>query len=194
MPRGIRLHMEHLCRVLLPALVISLASGCSQVAYLSSARDQQLFADIEHTYRHGAYQQSLEHCGALLQEFPGSSFSAPALLYAGLNSLQLHYLDDDYRDALRYFEQAKDRFPDSVYADQAGAWIAVLSRALQVKQDLQSAEAQYGHCRQTLDERERRLVKLKTETEKLKKEIELLKTVDLQIHQQKRDMSNAGKQ
>jgi hypothetical protein len=36
-------------------------------------------------------------------------------------------------------------------------------------------------------------VKLKTERERLKKEIELLKKVDLQIHQQKKDMTNAGK-
>jgi outer membrane protein assembly factor BamD (BamD/ComL family) len=168
-------------------------SGCSSVAYLAAPRDQQLSADIEHTYRQGAYQQSLAHCEALIHDFPGSPFYAQALLYAGLNSLQLHYLDDDYRSALRYFEQVKEKVPDSPQADQAQAWIAVLSRALQVKQDLLNAEALNARFRQSLDEKDRRLVKLKTESEKLKKEIELLKKVDLQMHQQKRDMSNAGR-
>ena len=183
----------HLCGVVILGLFICLMSGCSSVAYLSAPRDQQLSADIEHTYRQGAYQQSLEHCEALIRDFPGSPYYARALLYAGLNCLQLHYLDDDYRSALRYFEQVTEKVPDSPQADQAHAWIAVLSRALQVKQDMLNAEALNTRCRQSLDEKDRRLVKLKTETEKLKKEIELLKKVDLQMHQQKRDMGNAGR-
>jgi len=121
-------------------------------------------------------------------------FLIAALFYAGLNSVQLHFPDDDYRSAQRYFQQVTEKFPDSPLADQSAVWGAVLSRLQQAKQDVLSTEDKVRRCRQTQDEKDRALVKLKTETEKLKKEIELLKKVDLQIHQQKRDMSNAGKQ
>jgi TolA-binding protein len=107
--------------------------------------------------------------------------------------VQLHFSDDDYTSARRYFQQVIEKSPNSSLADQSAAWVAVLSRLQRVKQDALSSEDQGRRCRQTQDEKDRAIVKLKTETEKLKKEIELLKKVDLQIHQQKRGMTNAGK-
>jgi len=166
---------------------------CSQMIYSSANKDQQQYAQIERYYRQGAYQQSLERCAALITGYPGSPLYAQALFYAGLNSVQLHFSDDDYTGARRYFQQVIENAPNSSLADQSAAWVAVLSRLQRVKQDALSSEDQGRRCRQTQDEKDRAIVKLKTETEKLKKEIELLKKVDLQIHQQKRGMTNAGK-
>ena len=186
--------IKNLIFIILPGLFMCVLPCCSQIIYSSSSKDQQQYAQIERYYRQGAYQQSLERCAALITEYPGSPLYAQALFYAGLNSVQLHFPDDDYRSAQRYFQQVTEKFPDSPLADQSAVWGAVLSRLQQAKQDVLSTEDKVRRCRQTQDEKDRALVKLKTETEKLKKEIELLKKVDLQIHQQKRDMSNAGKQ
>jgi tetratricopeptide (TPR) repeat protein len=181
-------------QVLIFGLLLGALPCCSQIIYSSSSKDQQQYAQIERYYRQGAYQQSLEYCDALITGYPGSRFYDQALLYAGLNSVQLHFPDDDYRSALRYFQQVIEKSPNSPLADQSAAWVAVLSRLQRAQQDELNTEDQLRRCRQTQDEKDRAIVKLKTETEKLKKEIELLKKVDLQIHQQKKDMTNAGKQ
>ena len=180
-------------QVLIFGLLLAALPCCSQVKYFSQDEDQQQLAQIERYYRQGAYQQSLERCAALITGYPGSPLYAQALFYAGLNSVQLHFVDDDYTSARRYFQQVIEKSPNSPLADQSAAWVAVLSRLQRVKQDALSSEDQGRRCRQTQDEKDRAIVKLKTETEKLKKEIELLKKVDLQIHQQKRGMTNAGK-
>ena len=180
-------------QVLIFGLLLGALPCCSQMIYSSANKDQQQYAQIERYYRQGAYQQSLERCAALIERYPGSPLYAQALFYAGLNSVQLHFSDDDYTGARRYFQQVIEKSPNSPLADQGAAWVAVLSRLQRVKQDALSSEDQGRRCRQTQDAKDRDIVKLKTETEKLKKEIELLKKVDLQIHQQKRGMTNAGK-
>ena len=180
-------------QLLMLGLLLAALPCCSQVKYFLQDEDQQQLAQIERYYRQGAYQQSLERCAALIERYPGSPLYAQALFYAGLNSLQLHFVDDDYSSAQRYFQQVIEKTPNSSLADQSAAWVAVLSRVQRIKQDALSSEEQGRRCRQTQDEKDREIVKLKTETEKLKKEIELLKKVDLQIHQQKRGMTNAGK-
>ena len=180
-------------QVLIFGLLLGALPCCSQMIYSSANKDQQQYAQIERYYRQGAYQQSLERCAALITGYPGSPLYAQALFYAGLNSVQLHFSDDDYTSARRYFQQVIEKSPNSSLADQSAAWVAVLSRLQRVKQDALGSEEQGRRCRQTQDEKDRDIVKLKTETEKLKKEIELLKKVDLQIHQQKRGMTNAGK-
>ena len=180
-------------QVLFFGLLLAALPCCSQVKYFLQDEDQQQLAQVERYYRQGAYQQSLERCAALITGYPGSPLYAQALFYAGLNSVQLHCVDDDYSSARHYFQQVIEKFPNSSLADQSAAWAAALSRLQRIKQDALSTEDQWRRCRQTQDEKDREIVKLKTETEKLKKEIELLKKVDLQIHQQKRDMTNAGK-
>ena len=181
-------------QVLIFGLLLGALPCCSQVKYFFYSGDHEKYAQIERYYRQGAYQQSLERCAALINGYPGSPLYAQALFYAGLNSVQLHFPDDDYTSARRYFQQVIEKSPNSSLADQSAAWVAVLSRMQRMKQDLLSSEDRWRRCRQTQDEKDRAIVKLKTETEKLKKEIELLKKVDLQIHQQKRDITNAGKQ
>jgi TolA-binding protein len=184
---------QKLKQMLMIGLVMCALPCCSQIIYSSANKDQQQYAQIEHDYRQGDYQQSLERCAALIAGYPGSPLYAQALFYAGLNSVHLHFPDDDYTSARRYFQQVIEKSPNSSLADQSAAWVAVLSRLQRVKQDALGSEEQGRRCRQTQDEKDRDIVKLKTETEKLKKEIELLKKVDLQIHQQKRGMTNAGK-
>jgi tetratricopeptide (TPR) repeat protein len=179
-------------QVLMLGLLLGALPCCSQVKYFLQDEDQQL-AQIERYYQQGNYQQSLERCDALIAGYPGSPLYAQALFYAGLNSVQLHFADDDYSSARRYFQQVTEKFPNSSLADQSTAWAAALSQLQRIKQDVLSTEEQWRRCRKTQDEKDREIVKLKTETEKFKKEIELLKKVDLQIHQQKKGMSNAGK-
>jgi tetratricopeptide (TPR) repeat protein len=179
--------------VLVLILLLATLPCCSRVRYLYQDEDQQQLAQIERYYRQGAYQQSLERCAALIERYPGSPHYDRALFYAGLNSVQLHVADDDYTSALRYFEHVTEQFPDSALADQSAAWVSALSRLQRVKQDALNKEDQARHCREIQNEKDREIVKLKTERERLKKEIELLKKVDLQIHQQKRGMTNAGK-
>ena len=185
---------QNATQMIMIGILLAALPCCSQVKYFFYSGDQEQYAQIERYYRQGAYQQSLERCAAFITGYPGSRFYAQALFYAGLNSVQLHFPDDDYSSAQRYFQQVTEKFPNSSLADQSVAWVAVLSRVQRMKQDLLSKEDQWRRCRQTQDEKDRAIVKLKTETEKLKKEIELLKKADLQIHQQKRDITNAGKQ
>ena len=174
-------------------LLLATLPCCSRVRYLYQDEDQQQLAQIERYYRQGAYQQSLERCAMFIERYPESPHYDIALFYAGLNSVQLRIADDDYASALRYFQQVIEQFPDSALADQSAAWVNALSRLQRLKKIEMNKEDQARRCRETQDEKDREIVKLKTERERLKKEIELLKKVDLQIHQQKRDMTNAGK-
>ena len=185
---------QNATQMIMIGILLAALPCCSQVKYFFQDEDQQQFAEIDRYYQQGAYQQSLERCAALIAGYPGSPLYAQSLFYAGLNSVHLHFSDDDYTSARRYFQQVIEKVPNSPLADQSAAWGAVLSRLQRVKQDALNSEEQGRRCRQTQDEKDRDIVKLKTETEKLKKEIELLKKVDLQIHQQKRDITNAGKQ
>jgi capsule polysaccharide export protein KpsE/RkpR len=71
--------------------------------------------------------------------------------------------------------------------------VNILSRSAQAQKELQEREVLIAQCRSASDEKDRRIARLAAENERLKKELELLKRVDLQFQQQKKDMHNAGK-
>jgi capsule polysaccharide export protein KpsE/RkpR len=71
--------------------------------------------------------------------------------------------------------------------------VNILSRSAEAQKELQEREALIAQGRSASDEKDRRIARLAAENERLKKELELLKRVDLQFQQQKKDMHNAGK-
>jgi capsule polysaccharide export protein KpsE/RkpR len=150
-------------------------------------------AAYERSYRQGQYQRCLEQSEALIQQHPGSAGYDRALWYAGLSLVQLDPPAENYSRAMVYFSKLLQQCPESGFAGAAAAWVKVLSGIARNRQELQQLQAQLSQCSRASDEQASQAARLKAETGRLKKELELLKRVDLQLQQQKKDMHNAGK-
>jgi hypothetical protein len=174
-------------------LALAVCAGCSKVGDAFHAGDRDTSAQIERSYRQGQYQRSLEQCAAVIAQHPGSAVYDRALYYAGLNLVQLGPASDNYSRALHYFQKLLQERPDSALIDESTAWVKLLSLSAQTHRELQQRQSQISQYGGLYDEQARQIVRLKAENERLKKELELLKKVDLQLQQQKKDMHNAGK-
>jgi tetratricopeptide (TPR) repeat protein len=174
-------------------LLMVLCAGCSLITSTFRGSDKEASEQIERCYRQGQYQRSLEYCTVLVTQHRGSAFYDRALYYAGLSLVQLGPSAENYFRALQYFQKLLRECPDSALTDESTAWVNLLSRSLQAEKDLQAQQERISQCRSASDEKDRQIARLKTESERLKKKLELLKRVDLQFQQQKKDMHNAGK-
>jgi tetratricopeptide (TPR) repeat protein len=174
-------------------LLMVLCAGCSLITSTFRGSDRETFEQIERCHRQGQYQRSLEHCAALIAQHPGGTFYDRGLFYAGLSLVQLGPSAENYSRALQYFRKLIQECPQSALMHESTAWVNILSRSAQAQKDLQAQQERISQCRSASDEKDRQIARLKTESERLKKKLELLKRVDLQFQQQKKDMHNAGK-
>ena len=174
-------------------LLAALGAGCSLITSTYRGSDSETFEQIERSYQLGQYQRSLDQCAALIAQHPGGAFYDRALFYAGLSLVQLNPTAENYSRALQYFRKLIQECPQSALMHESTAWVNILSRSAQAQKELQEREAQIAQCRSASDEKDRRIARLAAENERIKKELELLKRVDLQFQQQKKDMHNAGK-
>ncbi|MCX5897144.1 MAG: hypothetical protein NTY29_03005 [Proteobacteria bacterium] len=175
-------------------LLAALGAGCSLITSTFRGSDSETFEQIERSYQLGQYQRSLDQCAALIAQHPGGAFYDRALFYAGLSLVQLNPTAENYSRALQYFRKLIQECPQSALRHESTAWVNILSRSsAQAQKELQEREARIAQCRSASDEKDRRIARLAAENERIKKELELLKRVDLQFQQQKKDMHNAGK-
>ena len=174
-------------------LLAALGAGCSLITSTYRGIDSETFEQIERSYQLGQYQRSLDQCAALIAQHPGGAFYDRGLFYAGLSLVQLGPAAENYSRALQYFRKIIQECPQSTLRHESTAWVNILSRSAQAQKELQEREARIAQCRSASDEKDRRIARLAAENERLKKELELLKRVDLQFQQQKKDMHNAGK-
>ena len=174
-------------------LLMLLCAGCSLSTSTFRGSDSETFEQIERSYQLGQYQRSLDQCAALIAQHPGGAFYDRALFYAGLSLVQLGPAAENYSRALQYFRKLIQECPQSALRHESTAWVNILSRSAQAQKELQEREARIAQCRSASDEKDRRIARLAAENERLKKKLELLKRVDLQFQQQKKDMHNAGK-
>jgi tetratricopeptide (TPR) repeat protein len=170
-----------------------LCAGCSLITSTYRDSDSETFEQIERSYQLGQYQRSLDQCAALIAQHPGGAFYDRGLFYAGLSLVQLGPIAENYSRALQYFRKLIQECPQSAFRHESTAWVNILSRSAQAQKELQEREVLIAQCRSASDEKDRRIARLAAENERLKKELELLKRVDLQFQQQKKDMHNAGK-
>ena len=175
-------------------LLLACCAGCSQIKQIFPGSGKEASAQIERSYRQGRYQHSLEQSEVLLTQHPGSAFYDRALYYAGLSLVQLGPSAENSFRALQYFQKLLRECPDSALTGESAAWVNILSRSAQAQKELQEKGVLISQCRSSSDEKDRQIVRLKAEIERLKKKLELLKKVDLQFQQQKKDMHNAGNQ
>jgi tetratricopeptide (TPR) repeat protein len=174
-------------------LLMVLCAGCSLFTSTFRGSDSETFEQIERSYQSGQYQRSLDQCAALIAQHPGGAFYDRGLFYAGLSLVQLGPAMENYSRALQYFRKLIQECPQSALRHESTAWVNILSRSAQAQKELQEREVLIAQCRSASDEKDRRIARLAAENERLKKELELLKRVDLQFQQQKKDMHNAGK-
>jgi tetratricopeptide (TPR) repeat protein len=171
--------------------------ACSHVAARLSDKDTAEHAIIEKYYQQKQYQESLEHCMLFIARYPKSSLYDRVLYVTALNHIQIDSLHGDYTTALRYFTRLAEECRNSSLRNESAAWIALLSQVgtdtARMEKALLEKQEQVIRCQQTIDQRDRDIVKLKTEVEKITKEIDLLKKVDLQFQQKKKDVQNAVK-
>jgi tetratricopeptide (TPR) repeat protein len=174
-------------------LLMVLCAGCSLFTSTYRGSDSETFEQIERSYQLGQYQRSLDQCAALIAQHPGGAFYDRALFYSGLSLVQLGPIAENYPRALQYFRKLIQERPQSALRHESTAWVNILSRSAEAQKELQEREALIAQGRSASDEKDRRIARLAAENERLKKELELLKRVDLQFQQQKKDMHNAGK-
>lgn len=185
--------------------LIMLAAGCSQLNYQCKVAANDEMSQAKRFFLEGKHRQSLQDCLAIISRYPACAVYDQALYYAALNYVQLNTPDGEYQGAIKYFKRLEEECPGSLLKPGSATWVLVLTHMTsEVDKDQEDpkengAPLAYLPKGRAIDvkkkdpdkKKDSELKNLRLENEKLKKEIDLLKNVDVQLHQKKRDLNNA---
>lgn len=186
--------------------LVLLTAGCSQLNSRAAVPAHDEMFQAKKNFLEGKHRQSLQDCLALISRQPVCAVYDQALYYAALNYVQLNTPEGDYQSAINYFKRLEEECPDSPLKPGSATWVLVLthlsSEPERDQEDLRENGALLTHLhagrnaseakkKEPAKKKELELKHLRQENEKLKKEIDLLKNVDVQLHQKKKDLNNA---
>jgi len=129
----------------------------------------------------GRYRESLAGCRVIIDGRPGCTFFDQALYYAALNSMKLNQDQAGRVAAARYFRQLIVACPASPYRPEAEMWLAALTD-LSGHNNAMEADS--------LKKKDQEIKRLRAEVQRLNREIDLLKNVDVLMHRQKKDLDD----
>ena len=129
----------------------------------------------------GRYRESLDSCRAIINSLPACPGLDQALYFAALNSLQLHKGQAGRAEAAGYFQRLLAECPASPYRPEARVWLSALT-------DLPGHNGEPES--DSLKKKDQEIKRLRLEVQRLNREIDLLKNVDVQMHRQKKDLDD----
>jgi hypothetical protein len=193
---------------ILLALLLLLGSGCAHPGYRCSVSAERELRYIRDTYRQGTYRDSLQHSLAFISRYPNCPVYDQALYYTALNYIHVHAPYRNHATALAYFMRLISECPKSPLLAEATTWITVLeplgtpgeqagvqehdnASLVQLPPQHQNGRECSQHELDTLDIEIKRL---RHELARRMNEIDQLKRVDVQLHEQKRGLTNETEQ
>lgn len=182
------------------ALISGLSGlGCAGIPQREQKMAGELFA-VKQQFAGGQYRQSLQGCRTIMDSRPGCPPLDEALYYAALNSLRMDPGEIGRLQAGQYFKRLVDACPASPLRPEAEAWLAVLKPLpdkagnghAQAGVDAGSTLAGHegGTQHNGLKKKDQEIKRLRSEIVRLNREIAMLKNVDVQLHQQTKDLDN----
>jgi hypothetical protein len=155
-------------------------TGCAGISGPGRENSAALFT-ARQQFASGRYRESLDSCRTIIDARPGSENFDQALYCAALSSMQLHPGQAGRAEAAGYFRRLTAECPASPYRPEAELWLAALS-------DL----ADHGNAPDpdSLKKKDQEIKRLRGEVQRLNRELDSLKDVDLQLNRQKKDLDN----
>ena len=173
--------------------------GCAGVPQPGEKQAADLCV-IKQQFASGQYGQSLQGCRSIIDSRPGCAALDEALYFAALNSLRMDTGQSGRLHAAQYFKRLIAECPKSPLRPEAGAWLAVLAPAPDKAANgtgqagLDAPAALPGHDNNHeqggLKKKDQEIKRLNREIMRLNREIDMLKNVDVQLHQQKKDLDD----
>ncbi len=155
---------------------------------------------VKQQFASGQYGQSLQGCRVIIDSRPGCPSLDEALYFAALNSLRIEPGQSGRLQAGQYFKRIAAECPKSPLRPEAEAWLAVLAAS---PDKAANGNGQAGldavpllpghdgsHGQDGLKKKDLEIKRLRNEIVRLNREIDMLKNVDVQLHQQKKDLDN----
>jgi len=194
---AVRRLVKHVC---ICALVSGLSGlGCAGIQQREQKMSGALCA-VKQQFAGGQYRQSLQGCRTIMDSRPGCPPLDEALYYAALNSLRMDPGEIGRLQAGQYFKRLVDECPTSSLRPETEAWLAALKPApdkagnghaqpgVNPGSTLPGHEGSLQH--NGLKKKDQEIKRLRSEIVRLNREIDMLKNVDVQLHQQKKDFDN----
>ena len=150
----------------------TLKPGGNQTADIRAAK--QHFAD-------GRYRESLAGCCAVIESRPDCAILDEALYCAALSSLRAEPGEAGQRSAAQHLRHLAADCPESPLLPEAQAWLSVLPGPAPGREDAGLSE---------LQKKDREIDRLRGEIVRLNRELHMLKTVDMDLHRQKKDLDD----
>ena len=197
MRKAVRRFGKYIC---IGVLVSGLSGlGCAGRVQHGEKTAAELCA-IKQQFESGQYGQSLQGCRQIIDSRPGCPSLDEALYFAALNSLRMEPGQSGRLQAGRYFKRLDAECPKSPLRPEAEAWLAVLAASpdkaangngqagIDAGQSLPGNDGSHGQ--DGLKKKDLEIKRLRSEIVRLNREIDMLKNVDVQLHQQKKDLDN----
>jgi hypothetical protein len=143
-----------------------------------------LTADIRAAKQHfadGRYRESLEGCCAVIASSPDCAILDEALYCAAISSLRAEPGEGGQQSAAQYLRHLAADCPESPLLPEAQAWLSVLPGPAPSREDTGLNE---------LQKKDREIDRLRGEIVRLNRELHMLKTVDMDLHRQKKDLDD----
>ena len=196
MKEAVRRLVKHVC---ICALVSGLSGlGCAGIQQREQKMSGELCA-VKQQFAAGQYRQSLQGCRTIMDSRPGCPPLDEALYYAALNSLRMDPGEIGRLQAGQYFKRLVDECPTSSLLPEAEVWLAALKPSPEkagkghAQPGVDAGSAPSGHevsLQHELKKKDQEIKRLRSEIIHLNREIGLLKNVDVQLNEQKKDLDN----
>ncbi len=197
MRKAVRRLGKYLCIGVLVSGLLDL--GCAGLPQPAEKTTADLCA-IKQQFAGGQYGQSLQGCRTIIDSRPGCAALDEALYFAALNSLRMDTGQSGRLQAAQYFRRLAAECPKSPLRPEAGAWLALLApspdKAINGngQAGIDAGHSLPGHEngqeQNGLKKKDQEIKRLRSEIVRLNREIDMLKNVDMQLHQQKKDLDN----
>jgi hypothetical protein len=195
---------EAVRRLVKQVCICGLISGLSGLGCAGIPQREQNMAGelcaVKQQFAGGQYRQSLQGCRTIMDSRPGCPPLDEALYYAALNSLRMDPGEIGRLQAGPYFKRLVDACPTSPLRPEAEAWLAVLTPSPDkagngnAQPGVDAGSTLAGHegspQHNGLKKKDQEIKRLRSEIVRLHREIDMLKNVDVQLHQQTKDLDN----
>jgi hypothetical protein len=172
--------------------------GCAGIPQREQKMPGELCA-VQQQFAAGQYRQSLQGCQSIIASRPGCPPLDEALYYAALNCLRMNSDESGKLQAVQHFKRLIDECPKSSLLPEAEVWLAALKPPPEktgkghAPPGVDAGSAPSGHevsLRHELKKKDQEIKRLHSEIIHLNREIGLLKNVDVQLNEQKKDLDN----
>jgi hypothetical protein len=167
--------------------------GCAVIPQ----REQKMAGElgsVKQQFAAGQYRQSLQGCESIIDSRPGCPSLDEALYYAALNCLRMDPGETGKLEAGQHFKRLVDECPKSSLRPEAEVWLAALKPPSELagkghaQPGVDAGSMLPGH--DGLKKKDQEIKRLRSEIMRLNREIDMLKNVDVQLHQQAKDLDN----